>query len=657
MPANVTALNATIDNIYAAPGQATNWDAALQAAAQAKGFAPNGTTGQTANPDEVVFITDGNPTVNDTDEGGDGSNVDLFNVTAAMASANLVKNQDARPAQGAQPATKLKMLALGVDNEAGSAPTVGNLEAVSGPIEGVDGDYAAPTISELDNFLAELAAAQCGARVFIRKFLENDQTNQADWGYGASDPPGDIPAPIFQDGDPRTHGPGIETGAFYNLLPSTPTSITISEDATGQPEDPFQLTGVVCRDGGYEQGAVVPGNLSGLDYTFDVDRGDDIYCTFENRVKTTLEVTKTPNDQTINAGEVAEFTIEVENTGTLDATNATLSDQLPAPGVGGWTVTQQPAGGNCSVNGANLLTCVFNDIPAGQTRTLKVETGTSFSICGIYDNPIATADADNADPVEDAGKITCQRPDLTVEKTGNGLINAGDDVVFDITVTNNGPGTATDVTLSDTLPGGVAGPWVLSGTDAAACQPFTSPNLDCDFGDLPAAPAPGSSKTVTVTAPTDNDNCETYENTAFADASNHPEVDDAAQVACLRPGLQVSKVASNATINAGEDVQFDILVSNLGQGTATDVTLTDTLPGGVAGDWVLSGADAADCQPFTSPNLDCDFGDLGPGELQDRHGHRANRLRQLRHLQQHRRRRVNQCAARQRRRDSHVPEA
>ena len=241
VPGNAAALNAKIDNIYAAPSGGTDWDEALQAAAQAKGFSPNGTTGQTANPDEVVFITDGNPTFNETDEGGNGSNVDLFNVTAAMASANLVKNQDARPG------TKLKMLALGVDNEAGSAPTVGNLKAVSGPIEGVDGDYAAPTISELEAFLAELAAAKCGARVFIRKFLENDQTNQADWGYGASDPPGDIPPPIFQDGDPRTHGPGIETGAFYNLLPATPTSITISEDATGQPEDPFQLTDVDCR--------------------------------------------------------------------------------------------------------------------------------------------------------------------------------------------------------------------------------------------------------------------------------------------------------------------------------------------------------------------------------------------------------------------------
>ena len=170
-----------------------------------------------------------------------------------------------------------------------------------------------------------------------------------------------------------------------------------------------------------------------------MDRGDDVYCTFENRVKTTLEVRKTPNDQTINAGEDAEFTIEVENTGTIDATNATLSDQLPAP-IGGWTVTQQPTDGNCSISGANLLTCNFNDIGAGVTRTLKVQTGTSFSSCDVYDNPIATADADNADPVEDAGKITCQKPDLTVDKTPDGQnINAGEDVVFDITVANERP--------------------------------------------------------------------------------------------------------------------------------------------------------------------------------------------------------------------------
>ncbi len=369
------------------------------------------------------------------------------------------------------------MLAIGVDNEAGSAPTVDNLKAVSGPTEGVDGDYAAPTVTQLQSFLAEYAAAQCGARVYIRKFLQNDQTNQSDWGYSASDPP-NSPAPTFQDDDPRTHGNPAETGAFYNQLPSTSTEITIGEDANGQPINPFELTGVVCKYDSYDGQTAVQGSLDGLNYTFDVDRGDDIYCTFTNEPKTTLTVDKTPNDQTINAGDDAEFTIAVQNTGNNTATSATLSDQLPAPGATSWTVSQQPSSGSCSVDGSNVLTCAFGNIPAGETRTLKVKTTTSYAKCDVYDNPVATADADNASPVNDAGKITCQKPDLTITKTPNAQnINAGDDVVFDITVANSnaaGTGTAKGVTLTDPLPQGVAGDWSLVAPVPTGCTIDTS---------------------------------------------------------------------------------------------------------------------------------------------------------------------------------------
>ena len=55
----------------------------------------------------------------------------------------------------------------------------------------------------------------------------------------------------------------------------------------------------------------------------------------------------------------------------------------------------------------------------------------------------ATATSTNAPNDSDDATINCQKPDLTVDKTPDAQnINAGEDVVFDITVTNNGPGTA-----------------------------------------------------------------------------------------------------------------------------------------------------------------------------------------------------------------------
>ena len=533
--------------------------------------------------------------------GGVGSQVGIFDLTAGMASANKVKGETARPG------TTVRVLAIGV----GSGITVGNLSAVSGPVEGIEGDFANPTIDELSAALDEYAAAQCGARVYVRKLLAGDQTNQAGWYYTATDPrPGFTPS--YLDDDRSTHPSGIppvvQTGAFFQKLPPTPTTVTIAEDAAGQPLSSFDLTDITCRDDGFEAGPVVAGTRNGLAYDLAVNEGDDVYCTFTNEPLTTLTIDKTPNDQTINAGEDAAFTIQVTNTGVSAATNSTLTDTLPAPGVGGWSITSQPGGDPCTVVGNNL-NCSFGTIPAGESRTVTVKTGTSFAACGVYDNPVASASADNADTVSDAGKITCIKPNLTVDKTGNGTVNAGQDVQFSIVTSNGGPGTAKSVNLSDTLPSGTAGAWVIDTQPGGNPCSITGNLLTCSFGDL----ASGQSRTVTVKAATNYAHCTVYDNTATATATNHPNVPDGASVTCQKPNLTVDKTG-NGKVNAGQDVRFTISVRNGGPGTARSVTLSDPLPGGTAGGWKIASQPSGEPCSISGGSLKCSFGDLSAGD-------------------------------------------
>jgi len=592
-------LNSTIENVYAAPDDLTNWDGVLNAASQAKGFTANGTTGQTTNPDMVVFITDGNPTTSEVNTAG--SNEDLINLTSGMASANLVKNQTGRAGK------KLKMLAIGV----GNGVTIDNLKAVSGPVEGVDGDYAAPTIPQLQSFLSELAASQCGARVFVRKRITGDNANKPNWFYTATDPrPGKTPT--YQDGNRATHSSGappvIETGAFFNQLPSTPTTVNVNEDAAGQPLTNFDLTGVICRKDSYDNGTLVNGQQTGLNYSLPVSRGDSIYCTYTNTPKTTLSVTKTPDNSTINAGDDAEFTIAVKNTGSSAAMNAALNDALPAPGVGGWTISQQPGGNPCSIAGNNL-SCSFGSIAAGDTVTVKVKTGTSFNACGVYNNPTATASAANAPSVSDAGKITCQKPNLSVTKSGNGPVNAGDDVEFTMQVSNAGPGVAKSATLSDPLPGGVAGSWTISSQPGGSPCSIAANTLNCNFGDL----ASGASATVKVKAATNNANCTVYDNTATAAATNAPNATANASITCRKPALGTLKTSVQGTISAGDNAAYSITVSNAGPGTAKAVTLSDPLPTGVSGAWTIDTQPGGNPCSIAANTLSCNFGDLAAG--------------------------------------------
>ena len=223
-------------------------------------------------------------------------------------------------------------------------------------------------------------------------------------------------------------------------------------------------------------------------------------------------------------------------------------------------------------------------------------------------------------------------PGLSIDKIPDGQnISAGEDVVFNITVSNSGPGTAKAVKLSDPLPGPVAGTWAVSGADAADCvSPIVGDTLDCTFGDL----ASGASKTVTVTAPTDFDNCAVYDNTATATSTIAPDdsvnpdgrgdavttiaadvltVSDDGQVTCQKPDLDIVKTG-NGPIDAGEDVVFEITVSNSGPGTAKAVTLSDSLPTGVVGNSWVEDPDNPDCEITGGNQLNCDFGDIPAGQ-------------------------------------------
>ena len=413
---SAAALNDTIDDVYASPSGGTNWDRALQKASQAKGFSANAATGQTANPDVVVFITDGNPTARSTDGSDSGSDVDLIDLTAGMASANLVKSQQARAL------TKLKLYALGV----GSGVTADNLKAVSGPVLGED--YETPTLAQLTAKLKELAARTCGARVFVRKRVAGSAADQPNWGFTATSNGGSV---SYLDGNRRTHatdGGTVQTGVILTPLPAAGGDVTVAEDAGGQPLSDFQLDSVSCRTGGYDGAPVTPLATPALGVKLSVQRGSEIYCTFTNSPKQpNLTVTKTPDDGVIDAAQDAEFTIVVKNTGGGVAKDVVLTDTLPAQGS--WSISSNPGG--CSI-ASGVLTCEFGDLAAGASKTVKVKTATSNHACATYVNQAATVSADNHTSVSDGGKITCRKDaKVTVVKQ---LAPASDGGRFDLKV-------------------------------------------------------------------------------------------------------------------------------------------------------------------------------------------------------------------------------
>ena len=212
-----------------------------------------------------------------------------------------------------------------------------------------------------------------------------------------------------------------------------------------------------------------------------------------------LSVVKTPDGGSFAQGGQASFTIKVSNpaaAGASSATNVTLTDALPTAGGMSWTAATATQG-TCTITGGSALSCSLGTIAPQATVTVVVTSPatTPAAACQLQNNPAATATADGGLTGTDSGSLTCTpaaRPNVRIVKTGNGPVHAGDVATFTIVATNDGPGSATGVTITDTLPASLT--WTDNQT---ACTISTGGVMTCNVGTL----AQGATFTVAVSAP------------------------------------------------------------------------------------------------------------------------------------------------------------
>jgi uncharacterized repeat protein (TIGR01451 family)/LPXTG-motif cell wall-anchored protein len=247
-----------------------------------------------------------------------------------------------------------------------------------------------------------------------------------------------------------------------------------------------------------------------------------------------LNLAKTADAESVNAGLPIGFTVTVSNDGAGTATGVNLGDPLPSgPGIT-WSIA--------SSTGADTLTCAIDSgeltcsgsLAAGASHVVHVTSPTQWTgsgesevnSClggpesdGIYPNT-AQVSASNVSrsPTADAQtEVLC--PDLHVTKTaGATAVAAGTPIGFTITASNTGAGDATGALVHDPLPGSVAWSIDASGTSGPLECGISSGTLSCS-GTLAA----GATETVHVTAPTSTASCAAYDNTATLTATNTPQ--------------------------------------------------------------------------------------------------------------------------------------
>ncbi|MEV4371863.1 hypothetical protein AB0J71_32665 [Nonomuraea sp. NPDC049637] len=167
---------------------------------------------------------------------------------------------------------------------------------------------------------------------------------------------------------------------------------------------------------------------------------------------------------------------------------------------------------------------------------------------------------------QDLGFFNRFDPDVEVAKSVDKTdAEPGDTLTYQVKLNNVGSGTAASIEAVDSPPTGPDQkrqvPYL--GEEGTTTQTFTY-EIPCETAD---AAVLTNKATATATDAGGGAEANTGNNTAQAATRVHA------------PRLTLAKTAP-ATVNAGEEMTIDLKVANVGSGTATGVTLTDTLAGG-----------------------------------------------------------------------------
>ncbi len=223
-------------------------------------------------------------------------------------------------------------------------------------------------------------------------------------------------------------------------------------------------------------------------------------------------------------------------------------------------------------------------------------------------------------------------PHLTVTKTPKTAADPGyaflpgGQATFKIKVTNDGATAATNVQLTDQLPTNGGMTWTSYTATQGTCAISASYVLTCSLGTIAAA----ASVDVTVSSPatTPPAACAPQPNgsvgppivpgvTVTADGGLTASDWGALTCSNIPPGpqLRVVKTPDGGSFSAGNQVSFTIIVSNpaaLGDGSATNVQLTDQLPTNGGLTWTSVTTSQGNCSINATYLLSCSLGTIPP---------------------------------------------
>jgi uncharacterized repeat protein (TIGR01451 family) len=362
-----------------------------------------------------------------------------------------------------------------------------------------------------------------------------------------------------------------------------------------------------------------------------------------------LITTMTSSSPTTLAGTTVTMTAVVKNQGPgaagasnfsepLDLNTTFASMVIPA----GWTCSLPAVGTNgtiyCSattiaVGASSTFAAVLNVPATVASGTTITETGTASS---------ATPDPNPSNNAASATTVvaTAGQADLAVTSTATPtLISPGNNITYTQTVTNNGPatvtnGTVTSVTFTDTIPtnttlaqafvqpaGWTCASPAVGATGTVSCTLNAGQTIvkggtvnfplvvKVNAGPVPAPPPAGT--IISNTANINNAPCSATQDPNCANNSSTTTVTVALP---SQADVSIVKTASPEPVNQGTNLTYTLKVTNAGPAVAQGVAVSDPLPAQVT--YASSSTSQGTCTyTAATTTVACTIGTLSVGSV------------------------------------------
>jgi uncharacterized repeat protein (TIGR01451 family) len=343
-----------------------------------------------------------------------------------------------------------------------------------------------------------------------------------------------------------------------------------------------------------------------------------------------LNIAKSVTQTTAQPGDTVTYTLTINNSGNAAASNIVINDFLPSDGGAGGA--NNAATRFNFVNGSSTFTTLTavapsittpatvspyagtnhqqvtwslgaQTLPAGGTATISFQATIGSNVprsATPYGNDARIAYNAGSNGVANAAPVIVPLlADVVATKTGPATVNALGGITYAVVIQNNGPSSASNVMLTDSLPAGVA---FVSATGGGVYN--SAPNTVT--WPVIASLANGATQnyTVVVTAPANGGplankvsaTSSTFDPTPANNDGTAPSATVVTTVTALAD-LSITKTDSVSTYTPGNSGTFTITINNAGPSGVIGAVVTDNLPSGVTltGPWSCTASVGSAC--------------------------------------------------------------